>query len=148
MNTVTKLAPWILGVAAIEFAAGVVTSASPDSVGVWIVFVCALAVSLGVAVYLATRPRPWSFLTAPLVLWMAVVALLVGNYAAYRLGLWGLDYDDYGTDDQPGAKRLGFMLFGLSWVAIVVGIVIGFAANIVMGVLRRFSLGSPANARR
>ncbi len=130
-----RLGLWVGGIAAVAIALGLVYESTPFPLDILIGIGVVYLLPVAVAVISYDRFRGWTFLTAPMILLVAFVGAVLGDYAAYRWGLWGLRYSDYGSDDMGGQTQLWLRLWFSLLTAVVFGIVVSLLAPVIQ---RRF----------
>jgi len=94
------------------------------SVGIGIVYILPFCLVVWSSGFL----RGWTYVAAPVVLLMAFVSATLGDYLAWRSGLWALSYSDYGSDDMGGLTQLWWRLWFSLLTAIGLGLVVAFVA--------------------
>lgn len=124
----------LIVLAASFFALGVLAAFTPGTVDIVLAGTGALVI-LGASVYAFRQFRVWPFLAQSLVLVIAVVAGLLGNYLPYALEI---DPGDgrWSSDDMSAWFGVSLNLVFFSSMALIVALAVGLFAPVI-----RWSLG-------
>ncbi len=125
----------LIVLAAFFFALGATAAFTPRTVDL-VLLGPGVLVILAASVYAFRRFRVWPFLAQSLVLVIAVVATIVGNYIPYVLEIGDPGDGRYGSDDMTAEAILIVRLVTHSGMAVVVALAVGLFAPVI-----RWSLG-------